>query len=49
VPQKPKNDPGYYGLDQDENRYARGGSAAVDWSPPEDGGEIDHGRHWKAI
>ena len=48
-PPKPKNDPGYYVLDQDEmDRYVRGGSAAVDWSPPEDGSGIDHSRNWKA-
>jgi hypothetical protein len=50
VPLKPKSDPGYYVLDQDEmDRYARGGSAAVDWSPPTVDGGIDHSRHWKAI
>jgi hypothetical protein len=30
------------------DRYARGGAAAVDWSPVEDGG-IDYCRDWEAI
>jgi len=32
------------------DRHARGGAAAVDWSPvEEDSGGIDYGRDWKAI
>jgi hypothetical protein len=35
VPLKPKNDPGYYVINEDEiDRYVRSGAAAVDWSPP---------------
>jgi hypothetical protein len=34
VKPKPKSDPGYYVLPENEiDRYARGGSAGVDWSP----------------
>jgi hypothetical protein len=52
VPLKPKQDPGYHGLNDDEaDRYARGGAAGVDWSPVEerDSGGIDYSRNWKAI
>ena len=45
VPLKPKNDPGYYVVNESEiDRYARGGAAAVDWSPAEEDGGFDWSR-----
>jgi hypothetical protein len=50
VPLKPKNDPGYYVLNESEiDRSVRGGSAGVDWSRPLEDGEIDYSINWKGI
>jgi hypothetical protein len=49
APKSERKEWGYYAIDESQmGAYVRGGSAAVDWSPPEEGG-FDHAFNWKGI